>query len=241
MIKIANPLYYPLAVLAGGSVLVVGIRLLRIPNVVILPTAVAVTVASATALKAREPDGEKQVRQQLKQELQVIRDSAQTLAGKAEVLRQEAKQSLSSSSVPMELLVAVQQACDGAIELPRKIERVAQRLPESEALLSISDLQQQLLEVKAKLQGSSGASRQQLAQLKASLERNIELARQGRDAREAKLTSLYTVIQESAGVLQQLQNKLRTADLTNSEELLELKNLSEELTGFQENIDLMVS
>ena len=135
--KIANPLYYPLAVLAGGIVLVVGVRFLGLSNTVTLPTALAVTVVGATALKAREPDGEKRVKQQLQQELQVIQGSAQSLAGKAEVLRQEANQLLSSSSVQMDLLIAVQQACDSAIELPPKIEQIAQRLPESESLLSI--------------------------------------------------------------------------------------------------------
>ena len=239
--KIANPLYYPVAVLIGGIVLVVGIRFLGLSNPVALPTALAVTVVGATALKAREPDAEKRVKQQLQQELQVIQASTQSLAEKAEVLRQEANQLLSSSSVQMELLIAVQQACDRAIELPDKIAQVAQRLPESESLLSINELQQQLLEVKSKIRSSSSVSRQQLEQLKASLERNIELAQQGQDARQAKLTSLYTVIQDSAGVLQQLQNKLRTADLTNSEELVELRNLSEELSGFQENIDFIIS
>ena len=39
--------------------------------------------------------------------------------------------------------------------------------------------------------------------------------------------------------MQQLQNKLRTADLTNSEELIEVRNLSEELSGCQENIDFI--
>jgi len=97
------------------------------------------------------------------------------------------------------------------------------------------------LEVKSKIRSSFGVSRKQLEQLQASLERNIELAQQGQDTRQAKLTSLYTVIQDSAGVLQQLQNKLRTADLTNSEELIELRNLSEELSGFQENIDFIIS
>lgn len=121
------------------------------------------------------------------------------------------------------------------------IEQIAQRLPESESLLSINELQQQLLEVKSKIRSSFGVSRKQLEQLQASLERNIELAQQGQDTRQAKLTSLYTVIQDSAGVLQQLQNKLRTADLTNSEELIELRNLSEELSGFQENIDFIIS
>ena len=82
--KIANPLYYPLAVLAGGIVLVVGVRFLGLSNTVTLPTALAVTVVGATALKAREPDGEKRVKQQLQQELQVIQGSAQSLAGKAE-------------------------------------------------------------------------------------------------------------------------------------------------------------
>ncbi|MGB5768390.1 MAG: hypothetical protein WBM32_00740 [Crocosphaera sp.] len=239
--KIANPLYYPLAVLVGGMVLVIGIRFLGLSNMVTLPTALAVTVVGATALKAREPDGEKRVKQQLEQELQVIQGSARSLAEKSEVLRQEANQLLSSSSVPIDLLVSVQQACDLTIELPQKIAQIAKDLPESESLLSINELQQQLLEVKSKIRSSSGVSRQQLAQLKASLEKNIELTKQGQDTRQAKLTSLYTVIQNSAGSLQQLQNKLRTADLTNSEELLDLRNLSQELSGFQENIELIFS
>jgi hypothetical protein len=41
--------------------------------------------------------------------------------------------------------------------------------------------------------------------------------------------------------LQQLQNKLRTSDLTNSEQVNELQSLSAELNSFQENVDILVS
>ncbi len=49
------------------------------------------------------------------------------------------------------------------------------------------------------------------------------------------------MIQESAGVLQQMQNKLRMADLSNYQQQQELQALSQELRSFQENIDFLIS
>jgi hypothetical protein len=241
MIQLANPLYYPMSVLAGGIVLVAGVRLIGLSNVVILPATVVVATAGATVLKSREPDAQKLAKQQLQRELQVMQASGKTLAEKAEVLRQESNQLLTCGSFQLELLIAVQEACDRAIELPKKIDQLASRLQGTDSLLSVSELQQQLLDVQTKQRSSSGVARQHLNVLAGSLKRNIQLAREGQDIRSIQIVSLYTLIQNLAGVLQQLQNKLRTADLTNSEQVDELQCLSAELNSFQENLDILVS
>lgn len=41
ILKIANPLYYPLAVLAGGMVLFLRVRVARLPSLLVIPTAIA--------------------------------------------------------------------------------------------------------------------------------------------------------------------------------------------------------
>jgi hypothetical protein len=171
----------------------------------------------------------------------MMQSSGKNLAEKAEILRQEANQLLTTDSSQLELLTAVQYACDRAIDLPAKINQFAGQLQSPNSLLSISELQQQLLEVQTKQRSSSGVARQHLDQLAESLKRNIQLAQQGQDTRTAQITSLYTLIQDAAGVLQQLQNKLRTSDLTNSEQVNELQTLSAELNSFQENVDILVS
>ncbi|MDY7024669.1 MAG: hypothetical protein SWJ54_25535, partial [Cyanobacteriota bacterium] len=84
-------------------------------------------------------------------------------------------------------------------------------------------------------------TRQNLEQLAASLQQNIELAKTGQDTRQAKIISLSTLIQNSAGVLQQLQNKLRIADLNDSEDIQELRRLSDELNQYQANMDIFIN
>ena len=48
------------------------------------------------------------------------------------------------------------------------------------------------------------------------------------------------MVQDSAGLLQQLENKLRTVNLNNSEEIQELRNLSDELNSYQDNIKMFL-
>lgn len=240
MIKLANPLYYPLSVLAGGVVLVAGVRLIGLPNVVVLPTAVIVATSGATFLKSREPDAEKLAKQHLQRELQMLQSAGKNLAEKAELLRQEANHLLTDDSWKLELLIVVQSACDRATELPTKIDMLSRRIQGNDSLLSITDLQQQLLDVQSKLRSSSGVAHQHLEQLVDSLKRNIELAKTGQDTRQAQIVNLYTLIQDAAGVLQQLQNKLRTSDLSKFEEVNELRSLSAELNSCQENFELLV-
>ncbi|MEL7035937.1 MAG: hypothetical protein AAFO04_10015 [Cyanobacteria bacterium J06592_8] len=240
-IKLANPFYYPTAILIGGVVLVTGLRVVGLSNSVILPTASVITVASASVLKSREPDAENIAQQQLQQEVQILKTSSQNLAIKAEELRQEANQLISQNTFNLDFLAQVQTICDRTIELPQKIENIAQRLPRQESLLSVNELERQLLEVQTKIRSSSGITRQNLEQLAASLQQNIELAKTGQDTRQAKIISLSTLIQNSAGVLQQLQNKLRIADLNDSEDIQELRRLSDELNQYQANMDIFIN
>ncbi|NES46895.1 MAG: hypothetical protein F6K20_38305, partial [Moorea sp. SIO2C4] len=84
-------------------------------------------------------------------------------------------------------------------------------------------------------------ARQQLQQLATSLKHNITLARQGEDARQAQVIALATLITDTAGVLQQLQNRLRTSNLEDTQAVEELRSLSTELAGFQDNMALFLS
>ncbi|MGB7412911.1 MAG: hypothetical protein WA902_01775 [Thermosynechococcaceae cyanobacterium] len=239
-IKLANPLHYPLAMLAGGLVLIVGVRFLRLPNVVILPVAAVITVAGAATLKGSRPVSSSTENPALNRELQSIQQRALKLRQQAESLRSEAAGVLTASH-QIELLGAVEYACDRTHELPQKINDLSQRLTGSNSLLSVKELQQQLAKVEQKQASSSGAARQQWHRLSESLNRNIELAQQGEDARQAQVISLSTLILDAAGVLQQLQNKLRTANLESNTEAMELRSLSEEFTRYQENVDLLLS
>ncbi len=232
MIKLANPIYYPLSVLVGGVTLVVGVRFLALPNLVIIPAAAAITTGVAKL--------QKDAGKELKRELERIKIQAATVAEKAETLKKEANQLLTEGEFQLELLVIVQSACDRAMELPAKIEQLARRLPTRDSLLSVQDLEQQLEEVNHKLQSSSGATHQQLVQLAESLQRNIRLAKGGQDTRQAQIINLKAIIQESAGTLQQLENKLHNADLTNSAIIEELRRLSTQLNNYQENAQLLL-
>ncbi|MEM9484572.1 MAG: hypothetical protein AAGA83_12860, partial [Cyanobacteria bacterium P01_F01_bin.116] len=109
------------------------------------------------------------------------------------------------------------------------------------ALLSVNDLERQLKQAENKVRNSKGVAQEQWGKLANSLKRNIALAQQGEDARQAQLANLSTLIAESGGVLQQLQNKLRTADLTSAVAADELRELSDEFKGFQENVDVLIA
>jgi len=239
--KLANPLNYPLAVLAGGILLVAGARIVRLPAPVVVSLATAVAIGGATFLKSQEVEPLNLDNPTLERELLVVKQQAQDLADKAADLRAEASRLLTNSN-QVDLLAAVQFACDRANELPTKIDELARRLHGANSLLSVANLQQQLHAAETRFQKTSdGVAREQLRQLTQSLERNIQLAQQGQDARQAQVLSLSRLIYDSAGVLQSMQNQLRTADLADAEVAGELHTLSHELKLFQENVDLLVA
>jgi hypothetical protein len=104
----------------------------------------------------------------------------------------------------------------------------------------VEDLEGQLKEAQQKQRLSTGLAQEQWGKLVHSLNRNIELARQGEDAREAQVVNLSTLIVDAGGTLQQLQNKLRSADLNSSSQTDELRELGLELNNMQESIDLLL-
>jgi DNA-directed RNA polymerase beta' subunit len=239
--KIVNPLNYPLAVLIAGICLFLGVRIIKLPNVIILPSTVAIALIGSTIL-AQNNQQESKVKldnKALEKELNEAKKEAQLLINKAETLRLEAKKLL-HDSWQMELLTAVEYSCDRTLELPQKIEDLSNKLSGGDSLLSVEELTEKLKEIKKKQKSAEGLALRQLKQIESSLNRNIALTKQGKSARQAQVFSLTNLITESAGILQQLQNKLRTADLTNSEQIQELKSLSEELNNFQDNVDLLV-
>ncbi len=238
--KLANPLSYPLAILAGAVVLVAGVRAANLDSRVVVPLAVAVAVGGAALQKAREPETLHLDNPALERELLAVRQQAKLLAEKAEIFRAEANRLL-TDSLQVSLLANVQYACDQAKAVPAKIDQLTQRFRGSDSLLSVQDLQQQLAEVQAKLRSSSGVAQAQLGKLADSLQRNIELARQGQDARQAQVANLATLILDSAGVLQAMQNQLRSANLADTAQVLELQSLSDEFKAFQENVDLLTT
>lgn len=54
--KLANPLYYPLAVAVGGVFLVLSVRLVNLPIAVALPISAAIATSGAIYLKRNEPE-----------------------------------------------------------------------------------------------------------------------------------------------------------------------------------------
>lgn len=238
--KLINPLHYPLAVLIGGITLVAGVRLVQLPNLVIIPASAAIATGLAIPLNKRESQQPQIDNPELLREIKSIQQQSKLLSRKAEILRTEARQMLTSAT-QLELVSAVEYACDRVLELPAKIDLLVGKLNGSDSLLAAEELETQIKEVQIKARESSGVAQKQLSQLAQSLENNLQLARQGEDARQAQVVSLATMVSESAGILQQFQNRLRTSDLNNSVELNELKVLSEELKNMQDNVDLLIT
>lgn len=238
--RLVNPLYYPLAVLAGGIILIVGVRLVQLPSYIVLPTATVIATGLAIPLD-KQASGKITVdNPALAREIRSVKQQSQSLVAKAQELRTEAHQMLTSAN-QLELLATIEYAGDRVLELPTKIDRLAQKLQGADSLLAPEELTRQIAEVKAKAEQSSGVAQEQLNLLASSLENNLQLAQQGQDARQAQVVSLATLVTESAGVLQQFQNRLRSSNLNNTAEIEQLKAISNELKSMQDNVDLLIS
>ena len=238
--KLANPLHYPLAVAIGGFVLVLVVRLVNMPVAVALPISAAIATSGAILLKRNEPESLGFDDPELEAEIVSVKQQAVALSQQAQMFRVESSKLLTEAE-QMDLLVAVQYACDRASEFPSKIDLLVQKFKSGNALLSIEDLEQQLLKVNQKLRNSSGVALTQLQALASGLQRNIELVRGGESAKQAQVASLATLIVDASGILQELQNKLRVVNLTDLQQTAELRSLTDELSCFQENAELLIA
>lgn len=238
--KLANPLHYPLAVAIGGLVLFLGVRVGNMPVAVALPISAAIATSGAIFLKRNEPESLGFDDPELEAEIVSVKQQAVALSQQAQMLRVESSKLLTEAE-QMDLLVAVQYACDRASEFPSKIDLLVQKFKGGNALLSIEDLEQQLLKVNQKLRNSSGVALTQLQALASGLQRNIELVRGGESAKQAQVASLAILIVDASGVLQELQNKLRVVNLSDLQQTAELRSLTDELSCFQENAELLIA
>ncbi|MCS6960204.1 MAG: hypothetical protein RMK91_09155 [Pseudanabaenaceae cyanobacterium SKYGB_i_bin29] len=239
--KLANPLEYPLVVLAAGILLVLGGRFGRIPPVVMIPIAALVATGGAGFLKAREPERLNLGDPKLEQEVMAIKRSAVALVQRAESMRREAATLLTEPD-QIDLLVAIQAACDRVMELPYKIDEIARRLGKNEVMLSVAEIEEQLRQVIAKQNTvTSEAGRAKLASLERTLRHNLELAREGQDSRQIQIANLMEWVTESGGLLQKMQNKIRTIGTKSTSELLELRELSDQLNSCQENVTMLMN
>jgi len=76
ILKVANPLHYPLAVLAGGVVLFLGVRVARLPSLVVIPAAIAVAGVGTVIRHQQEPALPPGVSPRLEQALRQTRQQA---------------------------------------------------------------------------------------------------------------------------------------------------------------------
>jgi hypothetical protein len=239
MVKLVNPLYYPVAILVGGLTLFVGVRLGNLSSLVMIPVASGVAVAGASFFKSREGEVLELDNPALEREILTVKSSALALANQANDIRLEV-QRLLTDTFQVELLTTVLMSGDRATELPGRIDTLVFKLHNTNSLLSIEALQQQLTEVKKKLPSSSGVAQRHLKQLAESLKRNIQLAQEGEDSRLARIINIATLIQDFSGVLQKLQTRLRTSDLSDAEQINGLQLIADELSILADNLDLVL-
>ncbi|WP_448379778.1 hypothetical protein [Gloeomargarita sp.] len=225
-----NPLPYPTAIFGAALVLVVGVRVFWLPRWLML----VVALAGSYLLYQRERQRFPLADPALSREIRELRQQVAFLVQAARLL---------VDAPDLDLLVAVQEVCQQVQNLPQAVEQRVQQLYQTDydAVLSVADLEKQLAQVRRQKQGVGQLAGAQLDQLAATLVRNLAYAQMGPDTRIAQITALVTLVPNTAGILQQLQNQLRTFDIQNQEQLHQLHHLNETLQGFEQQMTMLVS
>ncbi|MCS6781797.1 MAG: hypothetical protein RMI89_06630 [Gloeomargarita sp. SKYBB_i_bin120] len=235
--SLVNPLHYPLAVFLGVLVWVVGVRVGSLPRLLVVPVGVGVALGASGFLHQRELQA--RLDPALARQISDLRQQVHRLVEGAEQVRAEAARLLADAP-DFDLLITVQEVCDQVQTLPQAVEQQLARLRQmDEAVLSVETLERQLAQVQRQQRHVGPAASEQFAQLAASLARNIQLAKAGQDIRSAHLTALATLVQDAAGVLQQLQNQLRAMEVGNPRQRQEVQALSETLRGFEQQMTIL--
>lgn len=230
--KLVNPLYYPLSVLAGVVVMVVGTRVLSGSKLVVIPVALGVMGLGATVQKSQE-----WANPALVKPLQVAKQHALFVAEKAALIRQEAATRLSGLD-QIDVLAGIQASCERFKELPQRVDQFSRHLRETTALLPLEHLQEQLQEVKERQRHALGSTQEHLGRMAESLERAVAQVQQGEDSGQAQVANLTVALLDATAILQTLQNALRV----NTPEALEtLGSVQQEMLALQETIDLVLT
>lgn len=206
---LVNPLDDPGAVAAAGVLLVALNRLtaLGLPLSVLIAVVVGVGLAQLRSRHSRR--GERLRDSRVAAGIEAALHRASQLALQAELLSSEAVARFQDAS-HLEPLGVVQLCCERLRGLP---ERIAQRRPLLESgggiLLSVDDLQRRLDRAREELRRESSATlKRERQRLVDQLQRNLEAARSGMDAREARLLALSTRLEQIDGGLRHLQRQV---------------------------------
>ena len=205
----ANPLDDPQAVAVAGLLLVLLVRLTPLA----LPLALVLAVLSElglTLLRARQDRrGERLSDRRVRESIEGAQQRASQLAVQAELVSVEAMARFQDPG-HLEPLGLVQLCCERLRVIP---ERIAQRRPLLESgggiLLSVDELQGRLSRERVELRREGSPTlRRERERLVDQLGRNVDAARSGMDAREARLLALSTRLEQIDGGLRHLQQQV---------------------------------
>jgi chromosome segregation ATPase len=192
---LANPLDDPLAMAEAGLLLVLLVRLTPLG----LPLALPLAVLGLAMLRARHGRrGERLRDRRVRESIDGAQQRASQLAVQAKLVSVEAMARFQDPG-QLEALGMVQLCCE---RLRGISERIANRRPLLESgggiLLSVDELQGRLSKEREELR----------RELSPTLARNLDAARFGMDAREARLLALSTRLEQIDGGLRHLQQQV---------------------------------
>ena len=204
-----NPLDDPLAMAAAGLLLVLLVRLTPLALPLALPLAVLSALGLAMLRHRRGRPGERLRDRRVRESIDAAQQRASQLAVQAELVSVEAMARFQDPG-HLEPLGMVQLYCERLRGIP---ERIAQRRPLLESgggiLLSVDELQSRLSREREELRREhSPTLRLERERLVDQLVRNLEAARFGMDAREARLLALSTRLEQIDGGLRHLQQQV---------------------------------
>lgn len=205
----ANPLDDPLTMAVAGLLLVLLVRLTPVGLPLALPLAVLIALGLAMLRARHGRRGERLRDRRVRDSIDGAQQRASQLAVQAKLVSVEAMARFQDPG-QLETLGMVQLCCE---RLRGISERIANRRPLLESgggiLLSVDELQGRLSREREGLRREpSPTLRGERERLVDQLERNLDAARFGMDAREARLLALSTRLEQIDGGLRHLQQQV---------------------------------
>lgn len=207
-----DPLDEPLAVAAGGVLLVLVVKLGLlglVPGLLLGVLSALLLAALGRSLRRRPSQGQRLHDRRVEAGIDAALLRASELAAQAEALRLQAIERFTAAA-QLEGLGLVQLCCERLAALPERLENRRSLLQSGGGvLLSTNDLSLRLRrEEQALEREAEGPLRQERRGLVEQLRRNLSAAHQGMDEREARLLALATRQEALEGGLQQLRRQI---------------------------------
>jgi predicted membrane chloride channel (bestrophin family) len=211
--KLANPLHYPLAVLAGAGVLFVGVRAVDLPPYVAIPSAIGVAIAGSTFIQSRSRQPQ----------LKDIKAVGASLSTQSRQLQADAVK-LVRAADRIDLLAQVESICDRALSLSLKVETLS--LPETDGSKTAEELarvEAKLTEVRQKAKTSTGKIAVSWQELADTLTFHVNSLKEGKTVEEERVIALTSTAYKAKAALQRLDNWLKAPKESDELEAIDLE------------------